>query len=239
MSKKTTEDCKIFIKKHFMLTPTINIKRDRKYKDANGHVIRVFKINETDICLIKEDKEGQLSIVSEDMIAQKEKIFNAKSFLRKYLKKFSDDEDDGIESIHDFLAEGELLSKEDKSKIANEFYYCFPLVYDNDIDSVINGIDTPMFRNGKYGTLTYGVFFHDSLKSDPELYLDEIVRVIIPKYFEKVDENIFEMKFNNQTKDMTINDVIKLFDSLGFSYKSCPEFYGEEYDCMLKHLNLK
>lgn len=239
MSKITTEDCKNFIKTHLGLTSTVNIKRDRKYKDANGDVIRVFKINETDTYFIREDKDGHLSLVSEDMIPQKEKIFNAKAFLRKYLKKFSDDEDDGIESIHDFMAEGERLSKEDKVKIANEFYYCFPLVYDNDIDAVTNGLDTPMFRSDKHGRLTYGIFFHNSLQSDPELYLDEIVRVIIPKYFEKVDENIFEMKFNNQTKDMTINDVIKLFDSLGFSYKSCPEFYGEEYDCMLKHLNLK
>jgi hypothetical protein len=239
MSKITTEDCKNFIKQHFGLTTTVNIKRDRKYKDANGDVIRVFKINETDIYLIKEDNQGQLSLVSETMIEQKEKLFNAKAFLRKYLKKFSDDEDDGIESMDEFIAEGERLSKEDKVKIANEFYYCFPLVYENDMDSVTNGLDTPMFRSGKYGPLTYGIFFHNSLKSDPELYLDEIVKVIIPKFFEKVDENIFEMRPNNQNKDMTINDVIKLFDSLGFSYKSCPEFYGDEDDCMLKHLNLK
>jgi hypothetical protein len=239
MSKITTEDCKNFIKQHFGLTTTVNIKRDRKYKDANGDVIRVFKINETDIYLIKEDNQGQLSLVSETMIEQKEKLFNAKAFLRKYLKKFSDDEDDGIESMDEFIAEGERLSKEDKVKIANEFYYCFPLVYENDMDSVTNGLDTPMFRSGKYGTQCYGIFFHNSLKSDPELYLDEIVRVIIPKFFEKVDENIFEMTPNKQNKDMTINDVITLFDSLGFSYKSCPEFYGDEDDCMLKHLNLK
>jgi hypothetical protein len=239
MSKITTEDCKNFIKQHFGLTTTVNIKRDRKYKDANGDVIRVFKINDTDTYLIKEDNQGQLSIVTESMVAQKEKIFNAKAFLRKYLKKFSDDEDDGIESMDEFIAEGEKLSKEDKVKIANEFYYCFPLVYDNDMDTVTNGLDTPMFRSDKYGPLTYGIFFHNSLKSDPELYLDEIVKVIIPKFFEKVDENIFEMRPNNQNKDMTINDVIKLFDSLGFSYKSCPEFYGDEDDCMLKHLNLK
>lgn len=239
MSKITTEDCKNFIKAHLGLISSVNIKRDRKYKDANGDVIRVFKINNTDTYLIKEDNQCQLSIVTESMVAQKEKIFNAKSFLRKYLKKFSDDEDDGIESMDEFIAEGEKLSKEDKIKIANEFYYCFPLVYDNDMDTVTNGLDTPMFRSDKYGPLTYGIFFHNSLKSDPELYLDEIVKVIIPKFFEKVDENIFEMRPNNQNKDMTINDVIKLFDSLGFSYKSCPEFYGDEDDCMLKHLNLK
>lgn len=231
MSKITTEDCKNFIKQNFGLTTTVNIKRDRKYKDANGDIIRVFKINDTDTYLIKEDNQGQLSLVTEDMIEQKEKIFNAKAFLRKYLKKFSDDEDDGIESMHEFIAEGERLSKEDKSKIANEFYYCFPLVYENDMDSVTNGLDTPMLRDDKYGPLSYGIFFHNSLKSDPELYLDEIVTVIIPKFF--------EMRLNNQNKDMTINDVIKLFDSLGFSYKNCPEFYGDEDDCMLKHLNLK
>lgn len=239
MSKITTEDCKNFIKDHLGLTSTVNIKRDRKYKDANGNVIRVFKINDTDTYLIKEDNQGQLSLVSEDMIEQKEKIFNAKAFLRKYLKKFSDDEDDGIESMHEFIAEGERLSKEDKIKIANEFYYCFPLVYENDMDTVTNGLDTPMLRDDKYGPLSYGIFFHNSLKSDPELYLDEIVTVIIPKFFEKVDENIFEINPKKANKDITINDVIKLFDSLGFSYKSCPEFYGEEHDCMLKQLKLK
>ena len=55
----------------------------------------------------------------------------------------------------------------------------------------------------------------------------------------KVDENIFEINPKKANKDITINDVIKLFDSLGFSYKSCPEFYGEEHDCMLKQLKLK
>jgi hypothetical protein len=239
MSKITTEDCKNFIKDILGLSSTANIKRDRKYKDANGDVIRVFLINNLDTYLIKEDNKGQLSIVTEAMVTQKEKNFNAKSFLKKYIKKLSDDENDEIEVSHEYLEEGKRLSAEDKLKLANEFYYCFPLVYDNDVDSVTNGLDTPMFRSGKYETLTYGIFFHDSLSSDPELYLDEIVKVIIPTFFEKVDENIFEMKRNNTNKDMTINDVITLFDSLGFSYKNCPEFFGEEDDCMLKHLNLK
>jgi hypothetical protein len=236
MSKITTEDCKNFIKDHFGFTSTVNIKRDRKYKDANGDVIRVFKLDDSKSCLIKEDSQGKLSLVSEDVVTQKEKTFNAKSFLRKYIKKLSDD--DGIETLDEFVEEGKLLSKEDKVKLANEFYYCFPLVYDNDIDSVTNGLDTPMFRDGKYGPVTYGIFFHNSLDTDPELSIDEIVRVIIPSYFEKVDENIFEMRLNEKNKKMTIKDVIELFDSVGLSYKNCPEFFGED-DCMLRHLNLK
>lgn len=238
MSKITTEDCKNFIKDHFGLTSTVNIKRDRKYKDNNGDIIRVFIVNGLETYLIKEDTEGQLSILTDIAAVQKEKTFNAKSFLKKYIKKLSNDEDDGIEISYEFLAEGKLLSEDDKFKLANEFYYCFPLVYDNDIDSVTNGLDTPMFRATKYGTASYGIFFHDSLSSDPELYIDEIVKVIIPSFFQKVDENIFEMKRNNNNKDMTINDVMKIFDSLGLSYKNCPDFFGED-DCMLKQLKLK
>lgn len=244
MAKITTDDCKNFVKEYFGLTSTVSIKRERKYKDANGDVIREFKYNTADKCLIKEDSQGRLSLINQTMVAQKSvtqttSSFNAKKFLRKYVKKFNNDNYDGIEVLDEYMEEGEALSPEDKVLLANEFYYCFPLVYDNDIDSVTNGLDTPMFRRDRYGDVTYGIFFHNSVDDDPEMGLDEIVRLFIPKYFEKVDETIFEMHKTKENEHMTIRDVIALFDKVGMSYKNCPDMFGEEDDCMLKQLKLK
>lgn len=239
MAKITTDDCKNFIKEHFGLTSIVSIKRERKYKDSNGDIIREFKFNTAGSCLIKEDSQGQLSLVDGGMIEQKDKIFNAKNFIRKYVKKFNNDKYDGIEVLDEYMEEGAALSPEDKIKLANEFYYCFPLVYDNNINTVTKGLDTPMFRKDRYGDLSYGIFFHNSVEEDPEMGLDEIVRLFIPKYFEKVDENIFEMQKTKENEHMTIRDVITIFDKAGMSYKNCPDIFGDEDDCMLKKLKLK
>lgn len=237
MSKITTEDCKKIIKEHFSLSSEKTIKRERKFNDADGNIIREFKFDESSKCIVKECKQGIISIVEESELNKKE--FNGKDFIKKYIKKFMNENNDPYEISDEYMEEGMKLSNEDKKILAKEFYYCFPLVYDNEIESITNGLDTPMFREGKYGTLTYGVFFHDSLKTDPELYFDEIVRVILPNYLNKVDENIFEMEKNKINKDMTIGDFVSMLDNLGFSHKNCEWFFGKEDDCMLHQLKLK
>jgi uncharacterized protein YqfB (UPF0267 family) len=242
MSKITTEDCKNFIKNHFGLTSTVNIKRDRKYKDGNGDVIRVFKFND-ETCFIKADILGHLSIVNEADIVEKAKSdepkeFNAKSFIKKYIKKLENDDD--YDTMDNFMKETAALSSENKVKVANEFYFYFPdMTYHNEAKYVVNGLDTPMIgNNGFRGSSTsFCIWFYDSLDSEPDLYVSDILNEVLPSYFDKVDEYHFEIDETSFTKTLTIKDMIELLEHFGFRYKNHPEA-GEE-GCMLKKLNLK
>lgn len=241
MSKITTEDCKNFIKEHFSLTSTVSIKRDRKYKDGNGDVIRVFKFNDDDTCLIKEDGSGKLSIIIESDVVEKPKTtpkeFNAKSFIKKYIKKLENDDDD--DTMDNFIKETAALSSENKVKVANEFYFYFPSeTYHNETRSITNGLDTPMLIDGKYGKESLCIIFYDSLDSEPDLYISDILREILPDYFDKVDEYHFEIDTNEYTKKLSINGMIELLQHYGFTYKNSTEYMDVE-GCILAKLNLK
>lgn len=243
MSKITTEDCKIFIKNHFGLTSTVNIKRDRKYKDGNGDVIREFSIDGLANCLIKENDNGELFIINaEDLVAKPVKTesvqeFNAKRFLKKHIKKLEEDEgdDDEEEALSVFMKETARLSPENKLKVANEFCFYFPYeTYSNMTKFIVNGLDTPMI----FGKETLCVIFYDSVDSEPDLLVSHILKGILPEYFHKVDEYHFEIKLNDITKNLTIRGMIALLEHCGFTYKSSTE-YLDTNGCMLKKLNLK
>lgn len=238
MSKITTEDCKNFIKQHFVLTSTVNIKRDRKYKDANGNVIRVFKLDDSQSCLIKEDCQGQLSLVSEDMVTQKEKTFNAKTFLRRNIKRLENDEDGDV--MEKFMEETKKLNQTDKIKVANEFYFYFPdMSYGNEAKFIVNGLDTPMIGNNgfKGSKSSFCIWFYDSLDSEPDLYVSDILQEMLPDYFDKIDEYHFEIRTNDYTKKLSIKDMIDVLEHLGYKYKDKPEALEES--CMLSKLKLK
>lgn len=245
MSKITTEDCKNFIKNHFGLTSTVSIKRDRKYKDANGDYIREFKFNTSDSCLIKEDKSGQLSILDAgDIVARPKaepKEFNAKAFLKKHIKKMEnrDYDDDDDSPLDVFIKETKNLSDEDKVKVANEFCFFFPdETYDNETRYVKDGLNTLMIGDNEYtSNASFNLWFYDSLNSEPDLYVSDILRGILPDYIDKVDEYHFELNTTPFTKTLTIGDIIVLLEHLGFRYKNDPEW--EDQQCMLVKLNLK
>jgi hypothetical protein len=241
MSKITTEDCKNYIKDQFGLTSTVNIKRDRKYKDANGDVIRVFKFND-ETCLIKEDVLGHLSVVNESDIVEKAKSdepkeFNAKKFIKKNIKRLENDEgDDEEEAMAIFMKETSRLSLEDKVKVANEFYFYFPYeTYNNMSKFITKGLDTPMLIDGRDSLC---IVFYDSLDSEPDLYVSDILKEILPEYFDKVDEYHFEVDSNDFTKKLSITDMIELLQHYGFTYKNSTE-YLDTNGCMLKKLNIK
>jgi hypothetical protein len=241
MSKITTEDCKNYIKDRFGLTSTVNIKRDRKYKDGNGDVIRVFKFND-ETCLIKEDVLGHLSVVNESDIVEKPKSdepkeFNAKKFIKKNIKHLENDEgDDEEEAMAIFMKETARLSLEDKVKVANEFYFYFPYeTYNNMSKFITKGLDTPILIDGKDSLC---IVFYDSLDSEPDLYVSDILKEILPEYFDKVDEYHFEVDSNDFTKKLSITDMIELLQHYGFTYKNSTE-YLDTNGCMLKKLNLK
>lgn len=245
MSKITTEDCKSFIKNHFGLTSTVSIKRGRKYKDSNGDYIREFTFNTSDNCLVKEVKSGQLSIL-EDIAAvarpkAEPKEFNAKAFMKKHIKKLENrDYDDDDESPLDiFVRETKNLSEENKVKVANEFYFFFPdETYDNETKYVKDGLNTPMIGDNDYtSNASFNLWFYDSFKSEPDLYVSSILSGILPDYIDKVDEYHFELRKTPFTKTLTIGDLIVLLEHLGFSYKNDPDW--EDQQCMLVKLNLK
>lgn len=243
MSKITTEDCKNFIKEQYGLTSTVKIKREKKYKDGNGDVVREFSIDGLANCLIKESDNGELSIITaEDIVAKPVKTesgqeFNAKRFLKKHIKKLEEDEgdDDEEEALSVFMKETARLSPENKLKVANEFCFYFPYeTYSNMTKFIVNGLDTPMI----FGKETLCVIFYDSVDSEPDLLVSHILEGILPEYFHKVDEYHFEIKLNEITRNLTIRDMIALLEYYGFTYKSSTE-YLDTNGCMLKKLNLK
>lgn len=236
MSKITTEDCKNFIKQHFGLTTTVNIKRDSKYKDANGDVIRVFKINDTDTYLIKEDKEGQLSLGSEDMIDQKEKIFNAKKFLKKGIKSL-ENYNNG-DSMDDFIKATNALTKEQKFQVANQFTFFFPdETYYNELNYVTNGLDTLMITNASGELESFCFVFIDCFNTDLDLYVSDILMDMVPTYLDKMDEYHYQLKETTATRKISIRDMIKILEDLGFKYKNKADW--EDNECMLAKLKLK
>lgn len=247
MSKVTTEDCKNFIKEQHELTSTVKIKREKKYKDGNGDVIREFSIDGLENCFIKENSNGELSIVNaEDLVAKPIKTesvqgFNAKRFLKKHIKKLEEDEgdDDEEEALSVFIKETARLSADNKLKVANEFYFYFPYeTYNNDVDAITHGLDTPMIRKGEFGKESLCVIFYDNVDSEPDLLVSHILEGILPEYFHKIDEYHFEISLNEITKDITIRDMIALLEHYGFTYKNSTE-YMDTNGCMLKKLNLK
>lgn len=255
MSEITTEDCKSFIRKSLGLTSEISIKRERKYKDTNGDNIRVFKFNDT-TCSVKEDKNGKLSFIDNAEVVEKvkpianTKAFNAKSFLKKHIKKLENEDYDSEsdENAMDiFVKETTNLSSENKVKVANEFSFFFPdLTYNNETAYVTNGLKTPMIGNNSTarGESCFCILFYDSLDSDPDLYVSDILRGILPEYFDKMDEYHFELTtfdLSDETieklKALTIEEMIAFLEGLGFKYKNNPDMGDEE--CMLSKLGLK
>jgi len=245
MAKITTEDCKHFIKNHFGLTSTVSIKRDRKYKDANGDYIREFKFNTSDSCLIKEDQSGKLSILDTMEVVSRPKAepkeFNAKAFLKKHIKKLEnrDYDDDDDSPLEVFMKETKNLSAEDKVKVANEFSFFFPdETYNNETRYIKDGLNTPMIGDNEYtSNASFNLWFYDSLNSEPDFYVSDILRGILPEYMDKVDEYHFELDRTPFTKNLTIGDVIVLLEHMGFRYKNDPEW--GDCQCMLAKLNLK
>lgn len=227
MSKITTDDCKKFLISTLNLVSNVNIKRERKYKDEAGDIIRQFLVDNTQTFYIKEDKNGTLSLISPESFSPKEKVFDAKKFLKKQLTKLEKRYEEDRFQDYDIVKEGNKLTADEKRKVANEFFYSFePLCAEKDLS--LTGLDTPIFSKDIVYPCILSIVFYDKLNSDPDLYLDEIVYSIIPNYLESVCENTYEIIKNDNTKDMTIRDVMNLFDSFGFKYKYYEDFFGED-----------
>lgn len=250
MSKITTQDCKEFLE-DTLGKPTNTMKRLRKYKDTDGLYIREFLIDNTEIHLIKEMSDGSLILHNGELRSNlnTKKEFDSKKVLKSFLKILEEDneddydEDDYVEPIVKIWNKIKKFTKEEQTKLAGEFTFFFPdNVYNNNKSKITNGLQTPMVRKGDYGTESFCFTFNDSLDSDPDLYLSDILKKIIPSYFDKVDEynfeiDIYDKKTPKNVKEITIEDVINIMEDLGFKYKNNSE-YGDE-QCMLFKLGLK
>ncbi len=187
----------------------------------------------------KEPKNKKSCLFGAYMPEEKtNKNFDAKKYLKNILKKAEEDS----ESMDAYISEIKNMPDEQKTKIANEFYFYFPDgTYNNDIANINNGLDTLMHQPNNFGE--YMCFtFHDSLKSEPDLYLSNLTLGILPSYFDLVDEynfepNSYKQKNAEEIKNLTINDVIKILQNLGFKYKN--DKNAGECQCMLHKLNIK
>lgn len=243
MSKITTEDCKNFIKDHFGLTSTVNIKRDRKYKDGNGDYIRVFTFN-GETYLIKEDSNGELSLITENELVAKPTVtstsdtqeFNAKEFLKKHIKLL-ENYNNG-DSMDDFIKATNALTADQKIKVANQFTFFFPdETYYNELDYVTNGLDTLMISNASGDFESFCFIFIDCFNTDLGLYVSDILTDMLPDYLDKMDEDNYQLTENIQTRRITIREMIKILEDLGFKYKNHAEWGDNQ--CMLAKLKLK
>ncbi len=237
MTEITTKDCKDFLNKELNIDIK-NLKRIKKYKDKDGLFIREFSTGTEEIYCVKELENGTLILLDK----KPENIFNAKKFLKSFIKE--------LENQNDFGVMGKILNKVknfnevEKLKIANEFFFFFPdNVYNNNIEFINNGLNTKMIRTSDGFNECFCICFYDSLNSEPDLYLTDIVKELVPEYFDKVDEYFYELdwfnkKNENEILNLTIKDVIEILEKHGFKYKNNKDFDEEEW-CMLKKLNLK
>lgn len=108
-----------------------------------------------------------------------------------------------------------------------------------ELETITNGLDTLMYQPNSYGEF-YCFTIYDTLKSDPDLYLNNLALAILPEYFQLVNEYHFELSLYNgnekEIKKLTIRDVISLLEIFGFKYKNNKDA-GEE-QCMLYKLKL-
>lgn len=233
MSKITTEDCKEFLIKTLNLPSTLKIKRLKKYKDTDGLYLRDFSDENGKNYTLKELADGSLSFRDSSHIQNNPPQFNTKKFLKQIIKKLENGDDDEV--IEKYIKQIQGFSPEDKKKLASEFTFFFPNdTYHNEIDTVDQGINTLMIKEHH----SYCINFYDNTESDPDLYLTDILRAILPEFFDKVDEYHFEIEAyskNNSINSMTIKNTINLLEDLGFSYNPKSR-YDEE--CMLSVMNI-
>ena len=245
MSKITTKDCKNFIKNHFGLTSTVNIKRDTKYKDGNGDYIRVFTFDGA-TCIIKEDSDGEISLITENEIAAKPTVtattssdpqdFDAKKFLKEGIKSL-ENYNNGY-SMDDFIKATNALTKEEKFQVANQFTFFFPdETYYNELDYVTNGLDTLMISKASGEFESFCFIFIDCFNTDLGLYVSDILTDMLPDYLDKMDEDNYQLRESSKTRKITIREMIEILEDLGFKYKNKADW--EDNQCMLAKLKLK
>jgi len=243
MSKITTEDCKSFLKETLSLPDNIKLKRLKKYKDEDALYLRDFSDENGNVYCVKEQTNGKLTlhdnVSSPSLKTQKPTEFNAKKFIKKIIKDLEKERDDGDfedeEVVEKYTKQIKDFSLEDKKKLASQFTFFFPDdTYHNDINSVVQDINTLMINDHH----SFCINFYDKTESEPDLYLTDILRAILPEYFEKVDEYHFEIDAYTENKNinsMTIKDTIDLLEDLGFSYQ--PKSIYDEV-CMLSVMNI-
>ena len=242
MSKITTDDCKNFLISHFKKQGTETTakewKRTSKYKQDNL-VLRDFSHPVIGIIVVTEDNNS-LSIntsnsikISNSEYIQKDFTSEEKKQAKKLLEKYiSCDEDN------------ENLMKSEKwiefqHALPSQFYFCFPDdTYNNHIDNVSDGLDTPMIVEGEYSPESFNVIFTDKNGSDIDLYASESLKNgVLPEWTDFCDE--YHLEFNDEAPKMTVREWFKMLLQMGFEYRDDDCLFSEDLNSIktIKSLN--
>lgn len=144
------------------------------------------------------------------------------------------DMDDDYDFVDNTINKISSMSILEKKSIANQFNFYFPdMVYANDINTLNNGLDTSMFSNSGE---SYSIFiYYNKRNENTNEYITDILKGILPDFFDKTDEEHFII---NDTNNFTVKMIIELLENLGFIYKNDKKAdYSEQ--CMLMKLKLK
>lgn len=249
MSKITTEDCKDFLISHFKNighdTLVKDWKRGSKYKRDNI-VMRDFNHPLLGIVVVAEDN-GVLSIdgtvtpsnqpvvkvkskkdeyVQRDFTEKEKK--EAADLILQYINRDEDGDSDEEDNVEKLLKSKKWINYQ--HALPSQFYFCFPTdTYNNEKDSVVNGIDTPMVFDGQYSKESFCILFTDKSESDIDLYASNILKNgILPEWSDFCDE--YHLDFSSDAPQMTVRECFKMLLEMGFEYKSENDSFGD--DCL-------
>lgn len=236
MSKITTDDCKIFIvktlKEQGIETVEKEWKRVSKYKEGNL-IKRDFTHPSVGVIVVSEDTSG-LSIVESSKVKTKtsnnnyiqkdftlEEEIEAAELVEKYIDCTQNDEG-GVEK----LMESDKWVKFQHA-LPSQFYFCFPNdTYENDVDNVTNGLDTPMVINDSSSN-SFCIMFTDKNDSDIDLYASNILNYgLLPEWTDFCDE--YHLAFKHEAPEITVREWFKMLLEMGFEYRDDDCLFAKE-----------
>ena len=226
--KITTEMCKKFIQESLGIDDSVSMKRIKKYKDEEGLVARDFLLGNGEQCTIVENDSGELQLKDNShsspflgRIFTNDEKKEAKEFLKSWTKKI----ENGTAEIEDCIDASNKLS--DKSILTSQFIFNFPEdVYENDPSFVTNGLKTPFAIPGGD---SFCIVLIEKNGAEPDLYMNDIVKDLLPDYFTDLDEYCYGMENGNYSG--TVQDVIEELQAIGFEYKKTPK---DSEECLFK-----
>lgn len=232
MSKITTEDCKNFLKNHFLKlkvsTELSDWKRTKKFKNEDGLWCRDFShpvlgtktiLENNGILSIVENIEQTQEIIPivnpNNNLTFTQKIFSLKEkqSANQILVDFIEQNDNG--TFTDDFFETELFKKYSHA-MPSQFAFNFPCdSYGNEKSAITNGIDTPMNYGSDYGD-EFVICFSDVEDSEPDYYASQSL-LTLPKWMGFGDE--YHASLSPEAgKLMTVREFFKMMLALGFTY---------------------
>lgn len=226
--KITTEMCKKFIQENLGINESISIKRTKKYKDEEGLVARDFLLGNGEQCTIVESDSGELKLKDSNNSSNfSGRIFtdDEKKEAKKFIKSWAKKIENGNVEIEDCINAANQLP--DKSILTSQFVFNFPEdMYSNDSSAITNGLNTPFAIPGND---SFCIMLIEKNGTDPDLYMNDVVKDLLPAYLTDLDEYCYGMENNSYSG--TVQDVIEELQAIGFEYKKTPK---DSEECLFK-----